>query len=374
MQGVAALAPGIKASTSLKRLVLEAKGLTAGGCAALGAALVANRSVQELLLGQNDIGGAGLAALLQALCGASSEHRCSGGDSSGSAPWVLLDCSGCGLLGAAAMVPLAAALQHGRLPRLQSLRLDSNQLGEEGGVGLAAGLAGAVGSALQALHLQRCGLGPTAAAALAAALPATLRVLDLSGNPLGSQGAAALASALRDGVAPLLHKLLLGGCELGDSDIAALGGALAAAAGAGESLELDLSGNAAGGAAAAALAQAPLRALCLHDCRLGGEGAAALAQLLAGPGSFERLCELDLSGNRLDKEALLRVLEVLLGSAAGEGGPLAACPRLRLLVLAANPGAADDEVATAIDRLQAARPALDVVRRAADTGEGGLMS
>ena len=108
--------------------------------------------------------------------------------------------------------------------------------------------------------------------------------------------------------------------------------------------------------------------------------AAGLAEQLAAPGACGLLEELDVSANGLQASDLLPLLAALgSGSSAGcdatDGGagtPAWPCPRLRLLVVAANPGAAEEEVATAIERLQEARPALDVVRRAADTGEGGM--
>jgi Ran GTPase-activating protein (RanGAP) involved in mRNA processing and transport len=361
-QGLVALAPGIAASASLVQLNLEAKGLTAAGCATLGEALAANSrtatsadrtgytGIAELLLGQNSLGGDGLSALLEGV-GSSVGLR-------------TLDLSSCSLEGEGAVQPLAAALQQGKLPSLGVLRLDGNTLS---GTGIAA-LADTFGAAasLQQLHLQRCCLGPEAAAALAPALPSALQVLNLAGNTIGSRGALALAAAMTAGSVPQLHKLVLCDCGLGDDGIAAVAAALGATAAG--SLALDLSGNTAGSAAMAALAAAPLTALCLHDCKLGGPGGGAveLTALLAQPASFAQLKELDLSGNGLEASQLLAVLE----AAMADAGSL---PCLRLLVIAANPGAAEAEVADAVERLQELRPDLDVVRRAADTGEGGLM-
>ncbi|KAI3436549.1 hypothetical protein D9Q98_005965 [Chlorella vulgaris] len=361
-EGLVALAPGIAASASLVQLNLEAKGLTAAGCATLGEALAANSrtatsadrteytGIAELLLGQNSLGGDGLSALLEGVGSSVGLHT--------------LDLSSCSLEGKGAVQPLAAALQQGKLPSLGVLRLDGNTLS---GTGIAA-LADSFGAAasLQQLHLQRCCLGPEAAAALAPALPSALQVLNLAGNTIGSRGALALAAAMTAGSVPQLHKLVLCDCGLGDDGIAAVAAALGATAAG--SLTLDLSGNTAGSAAMAALAAAPLTALCLHDCKLGGPGGGAveLTALLAQPASFAQLKELDLSGNGLEASQL----QALLKAAMADAGSL---PCLRLLVIAANPGAAEAEVADAVERLQDLRPDLDVVRRAADTGEGGLM-
>jgi hypothetical protein len=380
LQGLAALAPGIAASASLRQLNLERKGITAAGCAALAAALLAGNGssgaadggIEELLMGHNSIGEKGLAAVLEGFGSSGNSNSGSGGGS-----LCLLDLSGCGLQGSAGAAPLAAALQPGGgLHGLLTLRLDGNELGASG----AAALAVALGSAasLQQLYLQRCSLGADGAAALAAALPAGLAVLDLSGNELGSPDAAALAAALAAGAAPRLSKLLLCGSGLQDGGIAALAEVLAGRQG----LALDLSGNAAGSAALTALLAAPLASLCLHDCRLGGSGsggkdaAAALVEQLSAAGACAQLRELDISANGLQAAELLPLLAALAGcegtTAKGTAGPAWPCPCLRLLVVAANPGATDEEVSAAIERLQEARPALDVVRRAADSGEGGM--
>ncbi len=366
LQGLAALAPGIAASTSLLTLNLERKGISAAGCAALSAALAgsSNRKLAELLLGQNSLGAEGLAALFN-------------GD--GLTGLRLLDLSACGLEGSAGIEPLAVALRGGRLPALTTLRLDGNELGASGAATLAASLSG---SALAALHLQRCGMGGEAVAALADALPAQLATLDLSGNAgLGDQGATALARALAAGRAPHLRRLLLCGAGLDDAAIVALADALArrgvaaaggleaagaaaaaadaAAAAADAGLALDLSGNAAGAAALAALAAAPLSTLCLHDCKLRGSGegssgesaadadaaAAEAVALLTAPGACRLLQELDISGNRLQTAQLLALLQALNPASGGDDATAEQpCPRLRMLVMAANPGAADEQV------------------------------
>ncbi|PRW56025.1 hypothetical protein C2E21_5187 [Chlorella sorokiniana] len=393
-EGLEALAPGIAASPSLRCLNLEGKGITAAGCRALRDAAAERSSsssssgnassgsgggLEELLVGRNAIGGDGLAALLAAF----------------GSSLVCLDVSGCSLAGDTDLAPLAKAFAAGGLPLLRTLRLDGNELSGAAQLGdslAAAASSGSGGGGLQHLHLQRCGLGDSAAARLAAALPSGLATLDLSGNAIGGEGAAALAAALSE-ARRQLSKLVLCSCglddagmealaaALGDSSSSAAGGGAAAdasssaAAGTVAGLALDLSGNVAGPAAVAALAAAPLATLCLHDCQLGsGEaaGAAALTQQLATAGSFAQLQELDISANHLESAQLLPLLEALAQAAEGGGNP-AACPSLRLLVIAANPGAASEEVSAAVERLQERRPGLDVVRRAADTGEGGLV-
>lgn len=378
LQGLAALARGIAASTSLRTLNLERKGISAAGCAALAAALAGSggSALAELLIGQNGLGPEGLAALLSGSSLAGLQQ---------------LDLSACGLEGAAGLEPLAAALQEGRLPALTSLRLDGNALGASGAATLAAGLGSAAAGELNALHLQRCGLDGEAVGALSEALPAQLACLDVSGNGgMGAEGAAALARALAEGRPPRLCRLLLCGCGLDDSAIAVLADALArrgvapaaelgaagaacTAGGADEGLALDLSGNTAGAAALAALAALPLASLCLHDCKLGGGGersgeegscgedgadgadaaatAAAAVACLSSPGACSLLRELDVSGNRLHAPQLLALLQALTGEDVGSGadGELP-CPRLRLLVIAANPGAADERVSWGPER------------------------
>ncbi|KAI7843939.1 hypothetical protein COHA_002477 [Chlorella ohadii] len=403
--GCRSLAEALAASPSLRSLNLEGKGITAAGCRALKEAVAAHNAssggstsgggggssggLQELAVGRNSIGRDGLAALLAAF----------------GSSLLSLDLSACDLAGDADLAPLAEALAAGSLPLLRTLRLDGNDL--SGAAQLGDSLAAAAhssssssssSSGLQHLHLQRCGLDGSAAARLAAALPGSLATLDLSGNAIGSEGAAALAEALAAGAGRQLSKLVLCSCGLDDAGIAVLAAALggsgeaaggsaaadatgssssaaAGPAGAAAGIGLDLSANVAGPAAVAALAAAPLASLCLHDCQLGSNdaaGAAALSEQLATAGSFAQLADLDVSANHLEAAQLLSLLDALT-QAPEAGGASATCPALRLLVIAANPGAASEEVSAAVERLQERRPGLDVVRRAADTGEGGLM-
>lgn len=374
-QGLEALAPGIAASASLRTLDLERKGITAAGCAALAGALASRDAreasgggcgVEELVVGHNAIGGEGLQWLMAAF----GSDRSEGNSNSGAGSQLrTLDAADCSLEGSAGVAALAVALQQGRLPSLSSLRLDGSKLGSQGVAELAPAL-GSAGCTLQQLHLQRCALGGEGVAALAAALPATLVTLDLSGNACGTGGAAALAQSLAADAAPHLRSLLLCGCGLDDAAVQALAAALPGR----PPLSLDLSGNAVSDGALAALAAAPLSSLCLHDCKLGRTGAAALAEQLSARVAFTHLDDLDLSANEMEAPQLLALLHALTASApAADGGDDGAAPFLRQLVIAANPGAASEEVSAAVERLQAARPGLDVVRRAADTGEGGVM-
>lgn len=66
--------------------------------------------------------------------------------------------------------------------------------------------------------------------------------------------------------------------------------------------------------------------------------------------------------------SLYRVLPFLGLHSLRPGNTSGGRPHLPVLLCSTN-----GQVSEAIERLQESRPGLDVVRRAADTGEGGLM-
>lgn len=341
MQALAALCPGIASSTSLIHLDLSTKSITAAGCEPLADALSHNDSVRRLTLAANEIGADGIARLGPSL---SSLHH--------------LDLSGCGLTcsqSGSALANVLSATQH-----LRSLRLDDNALSSEAVEALCKGLPHA--AALNELSLRACPLGADGVTIVAKNLPPSLTILDLSNTGAGPDGIAGLAAALSEGRAPQLSRLLICNCDCDDASLATLAQSLSGPARVSQNLDLDFGGNKVGPGAIAAMAGcSPLLKACLHDCKLGSEGAAALVESLRSE-KFTSLLELDVSGNGLEEGDIVSIL----GALRGKPHP---CPSLELLVVAANPGANEESVMTAVEELQSSRPGINVVRRSADTGE-----
>lgn len=284
-------------------------------------------------------------------------------------------CAAAATVASPAFLRPAAKFRRHRRPPPQMLRCGGNALCAEGAAALAPALAGA---SLRELHLPGCALDGAGMRALAGSLPPALEVLDVSGCGVGAEGAAALGAALAAGGGCRLRSLVLCDCGIEEQGLVRLADGLAllvpeasssgssnSSGGSGE-LDLDVGGNSAAGGAAVlrALAGCRLASLRLHGCGLGAAGAAELARLLEG-GGFAALRELDVSACGLGAEGLLGLLAALRGQHP------ASCPRLRLLVLAANEGLEEEGVQAAVEQLQEARPALVVVRRAADSGELG---
>ncbi|CAK0835981.1 unnamed protein product [Prorocentrum cordatum] len=283
---------------------------------------------------------------------------------------------------------MAAVLASVALPRLQSLDLSGNNVGDEGAAALAAALRapGALPS-LQKLDLRSNNVGDEGAAALAAALRAPgalprLQELDLSHNRVGDEGAAALAAALRaPGALPRLQVLDLRSNRVGDEGAAALAAGLRALGALPSLQELHLGGNSVGAEGAAALAaalRAPGALPSLQELHLGGnsvgaEGAAALAAALRAPGALPSLQKLDLDGNNVGDEgaaalaAALRVLDLMFNH-VGDEGAAALAAALRVLHLGGNN--VGDEGAAA---LAAALRVLDLrSNRVGDEGAAAL--
>ena len=275
------------------------------------------------------------------------------------------------------------------------LRCEGNALGPAGAGALTPALAAS--ASLRELFLARCSLGPEGLAALAASLPTRLALLDASDNAAGVAGAAALAAALAGGAAPGLCSLLLCNNGMSDAGVVELARALegrlesssnseeasgSSSAGRSAGFFLDLGGNSLGEVALAALSRCRLAALRLHGCSLGAAGALAVARLSGGggeaeegsggsemggsssAGGFAALEELDLSACGVPTEGLLGLLRALRGSCG-------ACPRLRLLVLAANDGLEEEDVRAEVALLQEARPGLTLVRAWRAFGRAG---
>jgi len=240
-------------------------------------------------------------------------------------------------------------------------------------------------SSLQQLHLSRCAIGPKGIELLSKHLPDTLLFLDISDSGAEAQGVCALADAVHGSKALRLHRVTACNCKADDASLAKLARAFSERDSftVSDCIEIDLGGNTVGASALEGLAScSTLRTLCLHDCKLGQEGAEALQRLLASSSNFKSLEELDISGNGLDENDLLGILTSLV-SGSGTGGEdsksapsTVNCPKLRLLVVAANPGASEEGTTAAVEKLQAHRSHLNVVRRSADAGErsGGQAS
>lgn len=337
LQGLAALCPGIAASPSILRLILDGKGLTAESCIPLAEALSQNSSLRELDLSRNDITCTGLASLANAL---GTLRR--------------LSLATCALSGAEAGCVLSQILS---TTNIEILRLEDNPIDATFITPAAPGLK--VAPSLIELHLGNCPLGSDGITRLFNNLPPTLKFLDVSGCSAGPAGLDAAGQALAAGAAPGLRRLMI--CD-GGGDDASLAACIN---GASHLLQLDLSGNVVGPQAIKALAACSgLHSVCLHNCKMGSEGCQALCtEAEAQPGqAFQTLKELDLSGNGLETADLVALLGLLRSTSA-------ACPALEQLVLAANPGAMEEAVIEATQALQSVRHGLDVVRRSADTGE-----
>lgn len=247
---------------------------------------------QELKLGRNELGEAGM----EDICLGLSENK----------TLRRLDLSG-NSLNAPAAEALGRALSTTNrdddaadpvgtaagAPRLESLDLSRNPLGDEGGAALFRALARC--GSLRSLKVAESGLGAGAANALARALgaahaggdpqPAALlplpsgglfhiKALDLSKNELGAAGAASLAEALGRGGAPHLASLSLGYNGIGDEGARALGRAGGSSSSSPSSFRvLDLGGNGlTGEGIASVLGVAGLREAKLFHNSCGDEG------------------------------------------------------------------------------------------------------
>lgn len=342
--------------------------MTASGCIQLAEALDTNSSLQELILARNNIGEQGLAALCTSLV-----------------TLRILSLSDCGLSGKNCGTMLSTLLSTSSA--LKVLRLEDNAALDATCMNaLSPGLA--LTSSLQELHLRGCPLRSEGITTLFKNVPASVTHLDISGTDVGTEGFIAASVALTQrnvngvghgGARCNLRRLIA--CNCGGADDRSIGALITALTTeqccSTQGIDLDFSGNAAGQFTLSALGQCPrLRAVCLHDCKLGPEGGDALYSQILGltdnsndsngdlqGGKFLNLEELDISANALTSTKLVTILDALKTTAKTY------CPSLRLLVIAANPGAMEEDVTDAIERLQEVRTGLDVVRRSADTGE-----
>ena len=155
---------------------------------------------------------------------------------------------------------IAESLTPGHARALEMVRLGGT-MGPDGAAALFDALGRGGAPRLQALHLSGTRLGDEGASALAYDLLrgggcSRLRELQLDHCTIGDAGAAALGEALRDGAAPSLQNLWLGGNRIGDYGAEAL--AMAVTPGGGRALGL--------------------RRLALHSNAISDVGALAVAR------------------------------------------------------------------------------------------------
>lgn len=379
--GLKALAPGLAANKSLKHLDLEQKGITQAGCSHLATALSA--TLCTLTLSNNAIGDAGLDELFQCPKEYSIEH---------------LYLKNCSLEGK----NLAKTLTS--LSNLKTLHLhDNKQLCD---IKDFAETLHSCASHLTDLSLSGCSsIKSEDIHLLATNFPPHIDRLDISCTRAG-QGLLSLGKAIAArNIANVesghcsLQRLSIASCQADDEILSSLIGLLSEngpeisvqgmqpGAHQVNGMDIDLSCNAVGELTVRALSRwAHARSICLHDCKLGSLGAAEVllrelssstvqdaggvlvsaGQLGTPSGTcFPALEELDLSGNGLQSQYLVDLLDAL----CSEGNKNA--PVLHTLVIAANPGSNDEHVIEAVQRVHDAdhRSKLMIVRRNADTGE-----
>jgi Ran GTPase-activating protein (RanGAP) involved in mRNA processing and transport len=242
-----------------------------------------NPTMHTLNLAHNKCGPAGAAALSQALRLSTQLFDLDMSDNR---------------LGAAGTMSICDALRS-EACALRRLCIDTNGMGDEGAVHIAAALR--ANTTLERIELGFNWIGAAGMRALCdvlCAANATLTHLIFGQNDAGDAGAAALADMLRVNASVAFVDLRSNG--VGDIGAASIGGALRANA---CLTRLDLRGNRIGAEGCVALAAAlvdangSLQRLNLENNAIGGDGAHALSDALRGAASS--LCELNLNGNRI---------------------------------------------------------------------------
>jgi hypothetical protein len=362
--GVAALCPGLACNTALQEIELDYKGLTAAGAAALAGALKANRALRRLLLSRNPaLGDAGVSALCEGLC---ESNVCD----------LQLEEVGLSDVGARALGSALARVKD----TMSELSLSGNELLTGEGTGaLLAGISS--GPGVKSLKIEHCPSALTADAAdklgvfLRAPACKLQRLSFHAVVPPDEESKRAVASAV--GAATSLREAKLVNMDLCDAGAAALSSSMsiAAAGSAPASLELlDLTGNNITGEGLASLiltdnALSKCKRLVVFDNRVGTgvQVPAALEEAAAGREIGAELVDLDLGGNKLEREWILQLLTALYSTPS-------LFPALRTIGLGGNEGMqdADEELEGAVEALQERATPLDVVYKAmGDDGKSG---
>ncbi|XP_056329916.1 NLR family CARD domain-containing protein 3 [Danio aesculapii] len=196
---------------------------------------------------------------------------------------------------------------------LRELDLSANKLQDSGIKKLSKGLQDSH-CKLEKLNLYDCGVTNEGCAALTSALksnPEHLRDLNLTENKIGNLGLRCLSEILKNSLCKLEILRL---CQCGITDCADLASALLLNP---EHLrELELSLNKIGDSGVTSLCVAfedprfKLEKLWLSGCGLTDEGCAALTSALRS--NHEHLRDLDLTGNKVDKEVRGSILQHIL--------------------------------------------------------------
>jgi hypothetical protein len=252
-----------------RSLVLKHYALGPGGASALATVLAINRSWTSLNLADSALGEAGGEAIARALVESQAIQE--------------LDVSNCGI-GGRGVGALSTTLHDDGAPRLHTLRLRGNRLGDDAIAQLARALVFA-SHALVNLDVSDNKLGPAGARSLALTIQQGLVIrLDAAWNGLGSDGGLELLAGMRAAVEPdCLTHLGLAWNGLGERGGIAMGEALVACP---ALVSLELAHN------------------CLEEA-----AAHAIAHGLTQSKAIERL---DLSHNPLGRgglEVLMRALE-----------------------------------------------------------------
>jgi len=358
--GVTSLCAGLATNTALREIELDYKGLTSVGAAALAGALRSNRALRRLLVSRNPLGNTGVAALCEGLC------------ESGVTDLQLEEVE----MGDEGARSLAAALTNMKHIMSQVSVSGNEPLTGEGTRALVEAMS--AGKGVESITFDHCpgSLSGDAASKLGDLLKSpTCPVQRLSFNAVVPPDHSKEALASGVGASSKLTHAKLVNMHLGDAAIASLASSLASNPSSGLKV-LDLTGNQLTGDGLACLLLSDTRTLSkcnrlvMFDNRVG-TGAHLPTLLQEAASSGREVCagleDLDIGGNKLEKDWILQLLSALRSTPS-------LFPSLRTIGLGGNEGMqdADAEVEAAVDALQERAIPLDVVYKAmGDDGKAG---